>query len=499
MEISKVFKEDLRILFCNQAVAFVLFMLSPFAALLADVFVPDDRLVSDLSVDLKDPEFDMVGNLMVWQDADGNMWLSDVDPATGEILPSTGQGDLVDSGLANLFAIGNGPEFGYGAGETFLCYTKTSLQTRYLAVAKQDTGGNWLASIQENANDRYRPLCTTQGTQDAGRIVYINASDALQKTLSWRVIDDETTERTFTTAGDIGARWADGERAFVLAKEVDSVKQLFWVDIDTEVVNQITFDTDDKFSVFPWYAPEYDDLLLSAVINFNSVGIFRRINGIWTRIYTFELPSVFQFVSSPEPFVHNNRSYIAVVAAKSLIGVKPFPYLPAEESQIWIANIDENAPFFRRIDNGVPELRRSEPEAFMLTTGPAIYYTQNDSVTGNALLRVADTGLGSSDAGDADDDGVSDDRDNCTLVWNPSQIDSGNDGIGNSCDPDFNNDCLVNITDFFAFWSKIGSTTTPNIDLNGDGIVTWLDYLVMKPYLSMQPGPGSIPNLCDAG
>ena len=153
---------------------------------------------------------------------------------------------------------------------------------------------------------------------------------------------------------------------------------MFWVDIDTEVATQITFDNDDKFNVFLWHAPEYDDVLMSAAINFTEVGIFRRISGVWQRIYTFSLPSSFQFISSPEPFVHNGKSFISVIAAKEL-GADPLPFLPLGASQVWIANIDPSDPFFRRIDSGESGIRRSEPEPFMLATGPAVYFTQNDT------------------------------------------------------------------------------------------------------------------------
>jgi hypothetical protein len=467
-------------------------------ASVAESFVPDDRLVSDPSVDLKDPEFDQLGNLMLWQDTNGDMWLSDVDPVTGDIIPNTGQGLLVDSGLANIVAIGNGPEFGYGAGEVFLCYNKLISSTRYLAIAKQDTEGNWVPTIQEMANDRYRPICTPPGTTDAGRIVYVNASDPLQKAVSWRNIDDAASERTFTTIGDYGGRWADTERAFVTAKEVGGFKQLFWVDIDTDEVTQITFDSTDKFNAFLWHAPEYNDVLMSAAINFTQVGIYRRIDGVWRRFYTYSLPSAFQFISSPEPFVHNGKSFITVIAAKEL-GSDPLPFLPKGISEVWVTNIDPVNPFFRRINNA-DVVRRSEPEPIMLPSGPAVYFTQNDTVNGNATLHLADTGLGSPSAGDSDADGVSDDRDGCTVVADAPQIDTDGDGIGNRCDPDFNNDCLVDATDFLAFRSQIGSTTSPLFDLNGDGTVTWVDFfLMMKPYMGLAPGPGATPNVCNAG
>jgi hypothetical protein len=464
----------------------------------AELFVPDDRLVSDPGIDIKDPELDQLGNRMLWQHTNGDMWLADVDPLTGDIIPNTGQGLLVDSGLANLVAVGNGPEFGYGAGEVFLCYNKQIASIRYLAIAKQDFAGNWVPTIQEMVDDRYRPICTPPGTPDAGRVVYVDSSDPVQKTVSWRNIDDAASERTFYTVGEYGGRWAGTERAFVTAKEVGGIKQLFWVDIDTDEVSQITFDSNDKFNIFLWHAPEYNDVLMSAAINFTEVGIFRRINGVWRRFYTFSLPSAFQFISSPEPFVHNGKSFITVIAAKEL-GSAPLPFLPKGISEVWVANIDSANPFFRRINNA-DVVRRSEPEPFMLPSGPAVYFTQNDPVTGNATMHLADTGLGSPSAGDSDADGVSDDRDSCTLVADASQRDTDGDGIGNRCDPDFNNDCLVDGNDFLAFRLKIGSTTSPLFDLNSDGTVTWADFfLVMKPYMGLVPGPSATPNLCEAG
>ena len=484
--------------FLNKAVMVLLLVYFPVSIAVADVFTPNDRLVSDPLVNLRDPEFDSVGNRMIWQDENNNMWLADVDPVTGDILPNTGQGLLVDSGLANIVAIGNGPEFGYGAGEVFLCYTKRDATGRYLAISKQDIAGNWLPSIQEMANDRYRSICTVEGTPDAGRMVYVDATDPAQKTISWRNIDDAASERTFTMVGETGGRWAGTERAFVAVNEVAGIKQLFWVDIDAGTSEQITFDSDDKFNVFLWHAPEYNDVLMSAAINFTEVGIFRRIEGVWQRIYTFSLPSSFQFVSSPEPFVHNGKSFISVIAAREL-GDNPLPFLPKGVSELWIANIDPSDPFFRRIDNGDNNVRRSEPEPFMLPTGPVVYFTQNDAATSNATLRVADTGLGSPDVADRDSDGVSNDRDNCIFIANASQIDMDNDGIGNRCDPDVNNDCLVNVTDFLALRSKIGSTTSPVFDFNSDGVVNGADYLIMKAYLSKSPGPGSAPNVCNAG
>jgi hypothetical protein len=48
---------------------------------------------------------------------------------------------------------------------------------------------------------------------------------------------------------------------------------------------------------------------------------------------------------------------------------------------------------------------------------------------------------------DADHDGLIFSRDNCLLSPNRNQRDTNADGIGNACDADLNDDCIVDRTD----------------------------------------------------
>jgi hypothetical protein len=434
---------------------------------------------------------------MVWQDELNQLWLADLNPTTGEISPFDGKGLLVDTGLSNILTIGNGPEFGYGNGETILCYNKTIDLTRTLATASKDELGNWVPALEDLGENRYRPICSPEGTPDPARMVYVQEIGPGDKVVSWRVAGDSATERSFPTLAGVGGRWTGTERAFISPAAVEGVQQLFWSDIDLETTEQITFDSDTKFNAFAWHAPEFDEVLISAAINVRAVGIYRRIAGDWTRIYTFEVPGAFDFVSSPEPFVHNGKSYITLISASALTGVPPLPYLPKGPSEVWIANIDPSEPFFRRVDNGTGGLTRLEPEPFMLTTGPAIYFTEQDPISGNAVTRVADTGLGSPTAGDSDGDGVSDDADNCSAKSNPGQIDADGDGIGNRCDADVDNDCVVTTIDLNIIRATFGSAYKPS-DINTDGIINWIDLWQAWQMLGSIPGPSPSPQVCDA-
>ncbi len=103
---------------------------------------------------------------------------------------------------------------------------------------------------------------------------------------------------------------------------------------------------------------------------------------------------------------------------------------------------------------------------------------------------------------DQDGDGVPDARDNCREIPNRDQRDTDGDGIGNACDPDFDEDGLV--TTSFGVISPPSATgdlerlflavqnhiANPDYDLNGDGKVDALDLGIGELWLFLPPGPG---------
>ncbi len=96
---------------------------------------------------------------------------------------------------------------------------------------------------------------------------------------------------------------------------------------------------------------------------------------------------------------------------------------------------------------------------------------------------------------DTDADGVGDSIDNCALVYNPAQLDTNGDNIGNICDADFNGDCIVNSVDL-GILKTVFFTPDADADLNGDGIVNAIDLGLMKTLFFLPPGPSGQPNDC---
>jgi formylglycine-generating enzyme required for sulfatase activity len=97
---------------------------------------------------------------------------------------------------------------------------------------------------------------------------------------------------------------------------------------------------------------------------------------------------------------------------------------------------------------------------------------------------------------DGDGDGVADAADNCTGTANAEQRDTDADGIGNACDADLNQSCIVNFGDL-ALMKSVFFSADPDADLNGDGTVNFLDLGIMTAGFFEPPGPSGVPNLCD--
>ncbi len=98
---------------------------------------------------------------------------------------------------------------------------------------------------------------------------------------------------------------------------------------------------------------------------------------------------------------------------------------------------------------------------------------------------------------DFDNDGVADNMDNCTLVANPSQLDSNGDGFGNFCDPDLDNNGSVAFIDYVALTSAFLSVPgdanwNADADLNGDNSVSFADLALFPPFFLNAPGPSGL-------
>ncbi|MFK8015889.1 MAG: serine hydrolase [Gammaproteobacteria bacterium] len=89
---------------------------------------------------------------------------------------------------------------------------------------------------------------------------------------------------------------------------------------------------------------------------------------------------------------------------------------------------------------------------------------------------------------DTDGDGIDDPFDNCIEQANADQRDTNNDGYGNLCDPDFNDDLNVNVIDL-GYMRNVFFSNDPDADLNGDGSINFVDLGILRSFFFQPPGP----------
>ena len=129
--------------------------------------------------------------------------------------------------------------------------------------------------------------------------------------------------------------------------------------------------------------------------------------------------------------------------------------------------------------------------------------TRNLIVLGCAVLLAFGLSFGAY-AGvspDSDSDGVPDAFDNCTNVPNGpllgtdscnNQEDNDNDGYGNPCDPDTNNDNGVGLDDAAIVLNEQGAGAGSVSDLNCDNGVGLDDAAIVLSSQGTLPGPSGL-------
>ena len=289
-------------------------------------FAPNETLVS-LQRDLIDLEFSASRSQFVWTDSMGPMWLGNVDP-TGAFNPVNGKGVLVDLDAmktADLYTIYNGPEWISTADGDQIVYTKYLpkrlhlVKNARLAVARENSDGTWTPRFLGPNVPRNAPYASDDISDPTPRITYIDTS----RNHYWREINDADTEVLLPLPPSLkSVRFVKGRRAVVFSTPIGGISQVFHYDLDTRVLEQMTFDAGDKdLQTIPWMwpSPEHDnDHVFMTVVGNTELRIYRYDDGEaggaigWAPIRTVSVDPGTK-IASPEPFVHNDRSYITIL------------------------------------------------------------------------------------------------------------------------------------------------------------------------------------------
>ena len=270
----------------------------------------------------------------------------------------------------------NGPEWVSTASGDVIVYTKYagahSDNNSRIGLAQPDVNGVWQGGfLGPEGAIRKAPYGSASKNDPAPRITYVDNKENHY----WRELFDPATEQLISDfpASNYPIRHVRGARAVAYPLTVGDTDQIFYRNLDTGKVTQLTFDAGNKYEVWMWKAPEFaNELIFMTLVDQLEFRVYRKLprpsDGVkvWTPIYSQMAPSGNK-IFSPEPFTWNGKSYVFM--AQSVRGNK-------FRSEIWIANIDAANPVFRRITDNTLLRTRTDPEVFITKSGPRIYYNR---------------------------------------------------------------------------------------------------------------------------
>jgi len=351
----------------------------------------------------------------VFSDANNNLWVGQIDSQSGNLVPSDGHGLLLDTNATAPTDYGNGPEwFESTAGSGFV-YTQYLPGQQHrdastvIGIASMVSGA-WTITILANETGRASPDATKDPTDPD---VYINYVSAPKGKWYWRKLSEINVEHelplSHLTNGN-SRRWVPGTHSIIFQGHLKTadpdptpdVDQIFLYNIDTDVLEQLTFHPTGVQGAFMWRAPEFNnELVFLTTAGFRQeVLIYRKLPGAdkvlrWTVIKSIDGPAALPFFFSAEPFTHNGRSYVFSEASST------FNFLDrSTPNQLVMSGIDPLRVDARVLPNDSNVYRlRLDPEYFVTAQGPFIYYnrlvpeTDTHPAVNDGLWRI-DTGLG---------------------------------------------------------------------------------------------------------
>jgi hypothetical protein len=354
---------------------------------------------------------------LAYIDDNGSLWVGYVDYHTGFFFPANGQAVLIDDRGVTAESIGNGPEWMISQRGSELVYSrwadKRPRTFNNLTIGHAYiTGGSWIGESVPDTRGFVLPVGSLDLEDPVPLLHYQNFSK--RKTdVYWRpATKDATPTRLELGSSDPGVtrRWVPGTNKIILTYEIPPAegsqaeqavfRQVYLYSPSDGSMEQLTFEPQSKYWAFMWQAPEYNnDYLFFVMVGSKELHVYRRVNqggGVWawTVINKILMPAETPFITSPEPFVHNGKSWIFFTVSAKRDG-----HSIRSASHVAMTGIVPGASTVRLLtsDESVQHVRR-DPEYFITANGPYLYYnrfaiTGSGDVVHEGVFRI-DTGLG---------------------------------------------------------------------------------------------------------
>ena len=354
---------------------------------------------------------------LAFTDDIGNLWVGYVDFNNGFFHPRNGQAVLVDTKSITAQKIGNGPEWMFSDRGSELVYTRWTDRRpqTFINVSLGHafmSAGSWVSGAIPDSRGFVLPVGSLDLNDKVPRVHYQNFSKR-STDMYWRVVAQDTTQFKIDLGSDqpgVTRRWVPNTQKIILTYPAETAapapvvnrvfRQVFLYSPSDESVEQLTFDEENKYWAFMWQAPEYNnEYLFFVMVGGKELHIYRKLlqdDGVraWTVINKIVMPAETPYIVSPEPFVHNGKSWIFFTLSAIAGG-----HNISAASQIAMTGIVPGASTIRLLTSDSQQARaRRDPEYFITANGPYLYYNRyvprvGAQAVSEGVFRV-DTGLG---------------------------------------------------------------------------------------------------------
>ena len=422
---------------CNTGTLNVL-VTEPFAEVLASQYAVGD-VEFDWARDglyCASCNFGMTNSQVNWTDRNNNLWVSGIDHVTGAWVPLSGQETLVDTAAPTAFFWqdwGNGPEWAFStpvAGQnpiSQLVYTgfaanqQATWEFAGAAMATLTAASTWSTSFLPKA---YYPIIFNSNLPLASQcpsdpIAYAVFENLATPTAMFTEPVSTTASGPTTTpfgyfANGVGERFvpcandtnnpAEGTRWLTFQGDVtigtNTLQQVFWYDMDTQAVQQLTFDPTTKQRAVLFKAPDFPDPVtgnaqyaLMTLAADREIQIYVQNGSYPNGAPLMQLVNTIYSPDPAEPYMFDPKAFIHCSVAHPqcqtyvVMGLSAQPNSQQTENEpngLGVTSISPTSPMFEVLATAesLPPTQRLDPKFFITAQyGPMVYYAKMNALT----------------------------------------------------------------------------------------------------------------------
>jgi len=356
-----------------------------------------------------------------WTDRQNNLWVAHLDPNSGMFVSPGANDELADTNAAFWNVYGNGPEWAFSTQNGQL--VSQLVYSRYQPNQSQTPGHTGAAFATQTGfniwTQQFLPGAygTGNGTVGSGASNLPEGSQCNSDPVALAMFKNFTSPiQLFTepvsgapgtaptllpfTSNGIGERFVPCTHQFLYQADATfgqfTFQQVFWYNMDTQVVEQLTTDATTKYAGFMFRAPDFgDNYIFFTLSNHTTLQVYEQTgtNGdgspAFTLVNQITSPDPNEpYLNSPEPFINCTptcTTYVYSTLSKTADSQNSI----TTPNGLAVIALSPQTPLFNVLvtANSLPPRQRLDPEYYITPNGPYLYYNSIIPQTGSTTYK----------------------------------------------------------------------------------------------------------------